>query len=144
VNVYLAASMTTPAHEIGVVAAVLAEVEAAGHFVPTRHVARPGSLEQDAELSNRELAERDLSWVASCHALIAEASTPSHGVAVEVMAARQCGIPVLLLHRRGVRVSRLLLGLTGVQVHAYSGRADACSAARSFLAAARGAIVGLA
>lgn len=133
VRVYLAAAMTTPAAEIATVQALLAALENAGHRVPSRHVASPGATGQDADLSDAQLAARDLAWLASCDAVVAEVSTPSHGVGAEVMAAAAAGLPVLALARRGVRVSRLLAGLPGVQLASYSDRHQAVTLAIRFL-----------
>jgi len=133
VRVYLAASMTTPAAEIATVQAVLAALELGGHLVPSRHVAHPGAMGQDAELSAAQLAARDLALMASCDAVIAEVSTPSHGVGVEAMAASAAGLPVLALARRGVRVSRLLAGLPGVRLAFYDDPQHAVAHAAAFL-----------
>ncbi len=132
-RVYLAAAMTSPATEPAVIRAVLDAIEHAGHEVPTRHVATPLGKDQDAALAPAELARRDLGWVASCDCLVAEVSTPSHGVGIEVMAARQAGIPVLLLHRRDAPVSRLLVGLDGTEVVPFAGPGEAEAAVLAFL-----------
>ncbi len=132
-HVYLAAAMTSPATEFAVVRAVLDAIEEAGHDVPTRHVASPSGKEQDALLGDAELAKRDLEWVASSDCLVAEVSTPSHGVGIEVMAARQRGIPILLIHRRSAPVSRLLVGLDGTETVAFDGPGEARAAVTAFL-----------
>ncbi|HQT95124.1 MAG TPA: nucleoside 2-deoxyribosyltransferase, partial [Thermoanaerobaculaceae bacterium] len=119
-RVYLAAAMTNGARDLGAIRALLASIEGEGHEVPTRHVADPRGREVEGEATDAEVAQRDLAWVMSCDALVAEVSTPSHGVGVEVATALQHGIPVLLLHRRDAVVSRLMLGLTGVESAAYS------------------------
>ncbi|OYW02337.1 MAG: hypothetical protein B7Z61_11720, partial [Acidobacteria bacterium 37-71-11] len=112
--------MTNGARDLGAIRALLASIEGEGHEVPTRHVADPRGREVEGEATDAEVAQRDLAWVMSCDALVAEVSTPSHGVGVEVATALQHGIPVLLLHRRDAVVSRLMLGLTGVESAAYS------------------------
>jgi len=140
VRVYLAASMTTPAAEMATVQALLAALENAGHCVPSRHVADPAAVSRDAELSDAQLAGRDLSWLAGCNAVIAEVSTPSHGVGVEVMAASAAGIPILALARRGARVSRLLAGLPGVRLAPYDSVEQAAAQAIQFLASMSSAI----
>ncbi len=133
VRVYLAASMTTPATEIATVQAVLAAVEARGHCVPSRHVAEAGAMGRDADLSDAQLAARDLAWLGACDAVIAEVSTPSHGVGVEVQAASAAALPILALTRRGLRVSRLLAGLPGVRLAPYDGIEHAVAQVIDFL-----------
>jgi hypothetical protein len=138
-RVYLAAAMTSADRDLPAIATLVAHLERTGHEVPTRHVADPAGRELDAHLSDEQLARRDLDWLASCDALIAEVSTPSHGAGIEVMAAVQRLIPVLLLHRGGARVSRLLLGLPFVRVAAYDDETGATAAIDGFLAGIAGA-----
>jgi len=134
VRIYLAASMTSPAAEIAVVRHLLAALEGEGHVVPSRHVAdAAAAMTRDAQLSDAQLAARDLAWLAECDAVIAEVSTPSHGVGVEVMAASAAGIPVLALARHGVGVSRLLKGLPGVRAVAYRTIEQALAEVADFL-----------
>jgi hypothetical protein len=85
-------------------------------------------------LPTAKVARRDLAWVVGCDALVAEVSTPSHGVGVEVAAALSGNKPVLLTYRRGATVSRLLLGLLGVEAFPYSDVDDVRQAVRLFLA----------
>jgi 2'-deoxynucleoside 5'-phosphate N-hydrolase len=142
VQIYLAAAMTNPGRDLPTVSAILDYLLALGHEVPTHHVASERGREVDLEISERELARRDLAWIASSDALIAEVSAPSHGVGIEVMAARERGLPVLLLVRDGVRVSRLLLGLDGVEVASYVDVGGARAAVRSFAARRLGGSAG--
>ena len=137
-RVYLAAAMTNAGRDLGAIRAVLACLEGEGHEVPTRHVADPRGREVEGEATDAEVARRDLAWVAGCDALIAEVSTPSHGVGVEVATALAHGVPVLLLHRSSAVVSRLMLGLPGVAAAAYDAPEAIAPAVRAFLAAASG------
>ena len=113
-------------------------LEADGHDVPTRHVADPRGREVEGELPDADVALRDLAWVAGCDALVAEVSTPSHGVGVEVATALARGKPVLLVYRRGTPISRLLLGLSGVEVIAYRDTTEIHEEVLRFLARVRG------
>jgi 2'-deoxynucleoside 5'-phosphate N-hydrolase len=119
-RVYLAAAMTNADRDLEVIRALHDEVEARGHAILTPQVAAVDGIQQDAHLTDGDLARRDLALLASSHAVIAEVSTPSHGVGIEVMVATREHIPVLLVHRRGVRVSRLLLGLPGTTCRDYA------------------------
>jgi 2'-deoxynucleoside 5'-phosphate N-hydrolase len=139
-RVYLAAAMTHAGRDLDAIKMVLDCLEADSHEVPTRHVADPLGREVDGEISDADLARRDLKWVADCDALVAEVSTPSHGVGVEVTAALTGNKPVLLAYRRGAPVSRLLLGLPGVEAFAYSGVDDIRSGVRRFLARVNGSL----
>ena len=133
-RIYLAAAMTHAVRDLEAIRTLLDCLEADGHDVPTRHVADPLGRDVEGELPDAEVARRDLAWVAGCDALVAEVSTPSHGVGVEVAAALAAGRPVLLTYRQGVAVSRLLLGLPRVRAFAYNDTGDVCAAVRRFLA----------
>ena len=135
-RIYLAAAMTHADRDLEAIKTLLDCLEGDGHDVPSRHVADPRGRE--GEISEAELAGRDLGWVAGCDALVAEVSTPSHGVGVEVAAALAAGKPVLLVYRRGTPVSRLLLGLSGVQVVTYKDAREINEAVWRFLARVQG------
>ena len=132
-RVYLAVAMTNPSQDLAAIAGLLACLEADGHAVPTRHVARPRARELDVCVSDRELAERDLAWLRESDALVAEVSSPSHGVGIEVASAVQMELPTLILYHEGCTVSRLLLGLDGVESASYRDLDGARRAMRSFL-----------
>lgn len=125
--------MTSPNQELEVVRALLEALHLRGAQVPSAHVAQPDGKAADHALTDRELAQRDLNWLAQSHCLVAEVSTPSHGVGVEVMAAVTQKIPVLLLARQGAPVSRLLVGLPGVRFQRYTHVADAVGKLLAFL-----------
>ncbi|HUK12535.1 MAG TPA: nucleoside 2-deoxyribosyltransferase [Thermoanaerobaculaceae bacterium] len=133
-RVYLAAAMTNASRDLATIRALVDHLESAGHEVPTRHVADAAGREPESAITHAEVARRDLAWVAGSDALVAEVSTPSHGVGVEVAAASARGVPTLLVHRAGVPVSRLLLGLPGIEVAAYADAAQARASVSRFLA----------
>ena len=133
-RIYLAGAMTHTGRDLDAIRTLLECLEREGHDVPTRHVADPLGRDVEPMMTDADVARRDLGWVASCDALVAEVSTPSHGVGVEVATALANRKPVLLAYRHGTVVSRLLLGLHGVEVFAYADAADARGAVRRFLA----------
>lgn len=132
-RVYLACAMTNPHRDTTAVEEVLRALTASGHEVLTPHVV--GEVEQASDhlLSDRELAQRDLAWLSQADCLVAEVSTPSHGVGIEVMAAVSLGKPVLAMAREEVRVSRLLVGLPGLTLARYSSPTQAVALVRAFL-----------
>ncbi|MFI5167526.1 MAG: nucleoside 2-deoxyribosyltransferase [Thermoanaerobaculales bacterium] len=139
-RVYFAAAMTNPLRDLGAIQALVEHLESNGHDVPTRHVADAAGPEDDSVITDTDVARRDLAWLVGCDALVAEVSTPSHGVGIEVATAIARGLPVLLLHRAAARVSRLLLGLPGASVAAYASPADAAAALSTFLAEVEAAL----
>ena len=132
-RVYLCAAMTNADRKLADITALLAAVEEAGHQVPTRHIAAHNARELDLGLTDQELASRDLAWLEAADAVVAEVTTPSHGVGVEVTHAVHVGKPVLVIHREGAVVSRLLTGLPGVQRSTYTTTQNAAELALEFL-----------
>src|SRR5271157_3987233 len=125
--------MTNTSRDLSAIQCLVEHLESQGHVVPTRHVADQAGREDDAVITDSEVAQRDLAWLGGCDALVAEVSAPSHGVGIEVAAAAGLGIPVLLLYRAGTMVSRLLLGLGGTEAAAYADMADARALLSTFL-----------
>ena len=77
---------------------------------------------------------RDIEWIDNCQALIAEVSTPSHGVGFEISYALSKNKRVLCLHRKGVRISKMLTGNNhpGIRIHAYQDEEDIVAIIRDF------------
>jgi len=83
-NIYFACSITGGREFEPVYQAITRALLADGHVVPTAHLADPGVTALEAVVSPRAVYERDVAWIEACEALIAEVSTPSHGVGYEV------------------------------------------------------------
>jgi nucleoside 2-deoxyribosyltransferase len=81
-----------------------------GHMVPTAHLADGTipSAEKVVEAGN--VFRRDIGWVNECDVMVAEVSTPSHGVGYEIALAEFSGKPVFICFRSGTIVSKMLLG----------------------------------
>jgi nucleoside 2-deoxyribosyltransferase len=86
-------------------------------------------------LSDAQIYARDMNWLATCDALIAEVSAPSLGVGYEIAAAEVAGKPVLCLDdANGDRqLSAMISGSPNVTVRRYKDLAEAKSAIRDFL-----------
>jgi nucleoside 2-deoxyribosyltransferase len=109
----------------------------AGHMVPTAVNADLGSPLPESTHDPEEVYSRDTRWIDESDVLIAEVSTPSHGVGYEVSYALERGKAVLCLHRNDVTISKMLSGNTmrGIRVESYADVAEAISLANEFLAA---------
>jgi nucleoside 2-deoxyribosyltransferase len=135
-NIYFACSITggrefEPAYQ-EITRALLAD----GHSVPTAHLADARVKEFEGDLPPVVVYERDAAWIRACDALVAEVSTPSHGVGYEVAYALGLGKPVLCLYREGRTVSKMLTGNTAatLRVQTYRDAGGAAEAVRAFLA----------
>ncbi|MEX2144004.1 MAG: hypothetical protein WD740_05360, partial [Anaerolineales bacterium] len=73
---------------------------------------------------------------APSQAVVAEDTTPSHGVGYEISYALDREKPVLCLYRRGARVSKMLTGNTmpGLQIVDYAEINEGIEKLRQFIA----------
>ena len=109
-NIYFSCSITGGRDDQAIYAAIVNALLAEGHEVPTAHLSSPDILALEAVVEPNEIYQRDVAWVTGCDALIAEVSTPSHGVGYEIALALTQGKPVLCLYRSGKRVSKMITG----------------------------------
>ena len=134
-NIYFACSITGGREFEPVYQAIMAALLADGHTIPTAHLADSSVVALEAIVSPRAVYERDIAWIEACEALVAEVSTPSHGVGYEVAYALSLGKPVLCLYQAGRPVSKMLSGNSHalIQVKPYRDTQDAIAILRSFL-----------
>lgn len=134
-NIYFACSLTGGRQDEAVYQRIVAHLESSGHQVPTAHLAHPGVMDLERVVDPQEVYQRDIEWIEGCDALIAEVSTPSHGVGYEIGYALAHGKPVLCCHREGVGVSKMITGnrAPGLVVRSYSSAEEALEAIDAFL-----------
>jgi nucleoside 2-deoxyribosyltransferase len=106
-----------------------------GHNVPTSHLAVKTAVSVEKDINPVEVYTRDVDWIKSSDVLVAEVSTPSHGVGYEICYALDHGKPVLCLHEAGTTISKMLSGNThpNITVHAYRSPEDALDFLRIYL-----------
>ncbi|OGT25010.1 MAG: hypothetical protein A2Z17_07730 [Gammaproteobacteria bacterium RBG_16_66_13] len=135
-NIYFSCSLTGGRHDEAVYGAIVAHLTAGGHEVPTAHLAEPTVMELEKVVEPAEVYRRDIAWIHACDALVAEVSTPSHGVGYEVAYGLTSGKPVLCCYRRGARVSKMITGndSPGLVVREYGDLSEALDIVDTFLA----------
>ena len=74
-------------------------------------------------LSPTAVYQRDTQGIRDCDVLVAEVSTRSHGVGMEIMLAQTLGTPVIGLHLPTAPVSRLLQGAPNTRLIEYTSMA---------------------
>jgi len=109
-NVYFACSITGGRAFESIYQAIARALLEDGHDVPTAYLADSEVRALEMTVSPRQVYERDIAWIRDCNALIAEVSTPSHGVGYEVAFALSLGKPVLCCYREGQPVSKMITG----------------------------------
>lgn len=116
-NVYFACSITGGRQDQDVYQAIASALLADGNQVPTALLAGPEVVVMEEIVEPVEVYTRDIAWIDACDALVAEVSTPSHGVGYEISYALQRGKPVLCCYHRDVKVSKMITGNTHQNIH---------------------------
>ena len=88
----------------------------------SKHVADE-TLSQYGEtnLLNKEILERELSALEECDVVVAEVTTPAHGVGYLIGRATSLGKKVIALHygEYALKLTGIIQGDSGVEVHTY-------------------------
>ncbi len=109
-NIYFACSITGGRKKEKIYQVIVNTMLADGHQIPTAHLSRSDVIAVEETVDPLEVYTRDIEWIDSCDAMIAEVSTPSHGVGYEISYALSRNKPVLCLHSYGTRVSKMITG----------------------------------
>ena len=134
-NVYFACSITGGRDFQPVYEAITTSLLADQHEVPTAYLAASDVKKLEAVVNPNDVYERDAAWIRACDALVAEVSTPSHGVGYEIAYALSLGKPVLCLYRQGQPVSKMITGNSSpnIRVSTYIDPAGAVDIVRNYL-----------
>ena len=134
-NIYFSCSITGGRSDQQIYEHLVNHLLAEGHEVPTAILASPDVGRLETVVEPREVYERDSAWVEGCDALVAEVSTPSHGVGYEIALALLLRKPVLCLYRQGRTVSKMITGNSQptLQVAAYASSDEAVAIMADFL-----------
>jgi nucleoside 2-deoxyribosyltransferase len=138
-KIYFSCSLTGGRSDEAVYGAIVDHLLGVGHDVLTAHLARPEVMALEKVVDPAEVYRRDIDWIEECDALVAEVSTPSHGVGYEIAYALERGKPVLCCARQEARVSKMILGndMPGLIVSRYDGREQALQVVEAFLGRVR-------
>ena len=109
-DIYFSCSITGGRQDQVIYEHMVDFLDSKGHQVLTAHLSRADVLEAETITDAAQIYKRDVNWVRQCAALVAEVSTPSHGVGYEIALALQFNKPVLCCYRKGCRVSKMILG----------------------------------
>lgn len=134
-KIYFSCSLTGGRKDEAAYGAIVDHLLSAGHDVLTAHLARPEVMDLEQVVVPGEVYHRDIEWIRECDALVAEVSTPSHGVGYEIAYALERAKPVLCCARRGAGVSKMLAGndSPGFRLLRYEEPGDALMAVDAFL-----------
>jgi hypothetical protein len=134
-NIYFSCSLTGGRDDEQIYAVIVNHLVTQGHDVPTAHLSEPGVMNLERVVIPSEVYQRDMTWIRGCDALIAEVSTPSHGVGYEIAFALGLQKPVLCCHHRDAQVSKMITGndSPGLHVYTYSTEAEVLQVVDGFL-----------
>lgn len=134
-NIYFSCSITGGRDDQTIYRQMVDYMLGKGHEIPTAHLASPDLEKLEVNIASEDVYRWDIDWVRKCDVLVAEVSTPSHGVGYEIAEAVIIGKPVLCVYREGVRVSKIILGNTelNIRVSAYSSTENLLSIIDKFL-----------
>ena len=109
-KIYFACSISGGRNDEKVYQHLVHFLEDKGIDIPTAHIAETGIEEIDAKEKAEDIYLRDVNWIRESDRLVAEVSTPSHGVGYEIGYALDLDKSVLCLYREGVVVSKMITG----------------------------------
>jgi nucleoside 2-deoxyribosyltransferase len=132
-NIYFACSITGGRDDEQAYQSIVGALVSDGHVVPTASLADPKVLGFEKVIAPVDVYQRDVAWIEGCDLLVAEVSTPSHGVGFEISYALSIGKHVFCLHREEVRVSKMITGNThpNIRVWAYASIEQAIESLRT-------------
>ena len=116
-NIYFSGSITGGRDDVALYRRMVDALEKDGHRVLAGAVASEQIGDGGETLALSEIFARDLRWLDESDLVVAEVSTPSHGVGYEIAYARWARrIPVIALYRRGrtKRCSAMISGDPGI------------------------------
>jgi nucleoside 2-deoxyribosyltransferase len=111
-NIYFSCSITGGRDEEKTYQKLVQTLEENGHIIPTAHLSTPQVVELEEVIDPVETFIRDMKWLREADAIVAEVSTPSHGVGYEIATALNLNKPVFCCFQRQKRVSKIITGNT--------------------------------
>lgn len=121
-TIYFSGSITGGREDVPLYRRLIEALEAEGHRVLAGAVASEHVGAGGEPLALAEIFARDLRWLDEADLVVAEVSTPSHGVGYEIAYARWARrIPVIALYRPGrtKRCSAMISGDPGIRLIEY-------------------------
>lgn len=134
-KIYFACSITKGREDEPIYQKIVATLQEDGHEVPTALLAGPDVVKLAMIVDLMDVYTRDIGWMDECDLLVAEVSTPSHGVGYEIGYALNQNKPILCLHQAGVSVSKMITGNSNpdLTVLAYNNEIDVVKLLRRYL-----------
>lgn len=135
-KIYFACSITGGRQDESIYRQIVATLKADGYQVLTANLARAEGIAKENQLDPLHVYNRDTGWIRECDLLVAEISTPSHGVGYEICYALQNNKPVFCLYQKDLSVSKMITGNPDcrLKTYAYQDISEALQFVRLYLA----------
>ena len=123
--IYFAGSIRGGRDDRDIYAAIIELLRGYGKVV-TEHVGDADVNLGGENAPDREIHDRDIRWLRSADVLVAEVTAPSLGVGYEIGRAVEWGKRIICLYRHtdGRKVSGMIAGSPGVEMHQYAAVAE--------------------
>ena len=134
-KIYFAGSIRGGREDAGLYAQIIHHMKQFG-TVLTEHVGYSApDIHGEEKLTDEMIYQRDMDWLLSCDAVVAEVTTVSMGVGYELGQAVASGKKVLCLFRpkNGRHISAMIAGCPGIQLVYYNKADEALTAVTRFL-----------
>lgn len=124
-RIYFAGAIRGGREDCALYLEIVERLKAYGEVL-TEHIGDSNLTALGEALSDREIHDRDLSWLKEAQYLVAEVTTPSLGVGYEIGRASEWGTPVLCLFRPGSGrlLSAMIAGSSRVKLREYGSAAE--------------------
>ena len=122
IKIYFAGAIRGGREQATVYMDIIRHLQDTGH-VFTEHIGDEARLQQEErEISDPEIHNRDISWLKDSDVMVAEVTVPSLGVGYEIARAIEMHKPVLCLFNvnTGRRLSAMIAGSDAIQLIRYS------------------------
>ena len=143
-KIYFACSITGGREDENIYQHLVEVILLLGGEVPSAHITNTGIEETDGKAAPSDIYLRDITWIGESDMLIAEISTPSHGVGYEIGFALNMNKPVLCLYKEKIAVSKMITGNPHplLTILSYKDKNDAENLLRKYLSEARNTLDG--
>ncbi len=97
-----------------------------GHCVLNKHIVEDDLHELDEGSTPHQIHDQCKQWISEADIIIAEISTPSHGVGIELEYATQLGKPIFsfYLEKEKKNVSKMIMGYKDIKKFSYTSPDD--------------------
>ena len=109
-KIYFACSISGGRQDQKIYEELVDHIQSLGHEVVNAVISRSNITVNDGKREARDVYARDTSWIEECDVVIAEVSTPSHGVGFEIGYSLELSKPVLCCYMADRVVSKMILG----------------------------------